>query len=295
MPNVNYIGRFAPSPTGPLHLGSLIGALASFLDARANHGQWLLRMEDLDPPREIPGAAQQILDCLIAHGLNWDGDVLWQSTRHNAYQACLQALQAEQKVFYCSCIRADIRAMGGIYSGHCRQQLNPPDSDFSIRLRVDDTPIQFCDSIQGNYRQQLQRDVGDFIIVRKDKLFAYQLAVVVDDAFQNITHIVRGSDLLDSTPRQIFLQQQLGLDTPHYAHFPVITNHEGQKFSKQTHAPALSPDNAINNLLIALQFLNQALPPEQHTIETLLSWAIEHWSLASIPQRMSIEQSNFAS
>ncbi len=289
---IAYKGRFAPSPTGLLHLGSLIGALASYLDAKANHGQWLLRMEDLDPPREMPGAAQAILQSLQNHGLNWDGEVLWQSQRHNAYQQAIEQLLKTNQAFYCSCSRRDLQTNKGIYTGHCRGQQCPPDNAFAIRLQVDETTISFDDVIQGRFTQQIQRDVGDIVLKRKDKLFAYQLAVVVDDAYQNISHCVRGSDLLDSTPRQIFLQQALGLSSLSYCHVPIITNQQGQKLSKQTFAKPLAATAAHDNLITALTFLNQPLPPAiyRQQVTDILSWAVTHWSLSSIPKTLAIAE-----
>jgi glutamyl-Q tRNA(Asp) synthetase len=269
-------------------MGSLIGALASYLDARSHQGQWLVRMEDLDPPREIAGAAQAILDCLQAHGLHWDNDVLWQSQRHQAYQQALNQLLTEDKAFYCSCSRSRLSTHSGIYNGHCRGCLTAPPQSHAIRAQVPDQLVSFDDAIQGRFEQQLEREVGDFVILRKDKLFAYQLAVVVDDAFQGITDIVRGSDLLDSTPRQIYLQQQLGLATPRYAHFPVIHNAEGQKLSKQTFACAIKPDEAAQNLLYALRFLQQSKPPHHRHTQDILEHAINHWQPQAIPACMAM-------
>ena len=288
----NYTGRFAPSPTGLLHIGSLIGAVASYLDARANNGKWLVRMEDLDPPREMPGAADAILQSLQDHGLHWDGEVLWQSQRLQAYQHTIEQLLANKQAFYCTCSRSDLQGSNGIYPGHCRGTQSPPIGESAIRLQVDNCEISFDDGIQGRFSQQLQREVGDFVLKRKDGLFAYQLAVVVDDANQQINHVVRGSDLLDSTPRQIFLQRQLGITTPHYTHIPVITNQQGQKLSKQTFAQAIDADNACHNLLAALDFLQQPLPPEEcrQTPGDILRWAQQHWSIAAIPNTLAINE-----
>ncbi len=286
----SYRGRFAPSPTGLLHIGSLIGALASYLDAKANNGQWLVRMEDLDPPRETVGAAEQILKDLAAHGLQWDEEVLYQSQRHKAYQRAIDQLITEDKAFLCSCSRTQLQSSQNIHLGRCQYIASEPEVDFAIRLQVDKQPLAFTDAIQGQYQQNLQQQVGDFVLRRKDQFFAYQLAVVIDDAFQHITHVVRGSDLLDSTPRQIYLQQQLGLTTPHYCHFPVITNLQHQKLSKQTFAPALSNQQALTNLQQALSFLQQpaASTAAAKSINSLLDWAIEHWSIANIPKQLAI-------
>ncbi len=283
-----YIGRFAPSPTGDLHMGSLIGALASFLDARAHQGKWLLRIEDLDPPREIVDSANSIINSLAAHGLHWDGDILWQSQRHHAYQQTLDELLAHNQAYRCDCSRSQLTGTGGVYPGHCRHRPSPPHRDYAIRLHTDDRVIRFDDLIQQRCQQSLADSVGDFVIFRKDQLFAYQLAVVIDDADQGVTHVIRGCDLLDSTPRQIFLQQQLGLSTPVYGHFPVISNDKGQKLSKQTHAPALDNHQAGDNLLYALRFLQQPPPPDTHSVTAILDWAIAHWSIHRIPRQHSI-------
>ncbi|HEY3698254.1 MAG TPA: tRNA glutamyl-Q(34) synthetase GluQRS [Spongiibacteraceae bacterium] len=283
----HYVGRFAPSPTGPLHFGSLLAALASFLDARANNGQWLVRIEDIDPPRETPGAATAILRCLQAHALMWDGDVLYQSTRTEIYrQACAQLLE-QRRAFYCTCSRLDLANNNGVYSGRCRHCLERPRQLCTIRLCTDALDIHFDDAIQASFTVNMARDIGDFVIYRKENLPAYQLAVAIDDAAQNITHIVRGFDLLDSTPRQIFLQHCLHLPTPHYAHIPVIANSQRQKLSKQTFARALNNANAVDNLLAALEFLRQPLPPKPHTksATNVLDWAIAHWDMALIPRR----------
>lgn len=287
-----YIGRFAPSPTGPLHLGSLIGALASFLDARASGGQWLVRIEDLDPPREIDGAADAMLLSLEQHGLYWDGEPMRQSQRHAAYRAALTQLLEQGAAFYCTCSRTDLLPYGGIYPGICRGRHSQPAEEFAIRLQVQEADIGFNDAIQGYFSQSLQREVGDVVLRRKDGLFAYQLAVVVDDAEQGVTHVVRGSDLLDSTPRQLWLQQQLRLPAPHYAHFPVIANTEGQKLSKQTHAPALNSRHAARNLLAALAFLNQSLPHDAESVESIVGQAIASWDMSSVPRCLQITQAD---
>lgn len=275
-----YIGRFAPSPTGPLHIGSLTAALASYLDAKAHQGQWLLRMEDLDPPRELTGASQAILDTLVAHGLHWDGQLLWQSQRLKTYQQVVEQLLSSHKAFYCYCSRSDLLTSNGIHNGHCSGHQELPNQAFTIRLKMTDKAVDFEDGIYGHFSQHLQREIGDVVLKRKDGLFAYQLAVVVDDAYQNISHCVRGSDLLDSTPRQIFLQQALGLTTPHYFHIPVITNSRGQKLSKQTFAKPLKASSACDNLLTVLAFLNQRQPPVNchQQVEGILDWAVSHWS-----------------
>jgi glutamyl-Q tRNA(Asp) synthetase len=285
-----YVGRFAPSPTGPLHFGSLLGALASFLDARAHQGRWLLRIEDIDPPREVDGAIPAILDCLIAHGLHWDGEVLYQSTRIAIYREISQQLLATEHAFFCTCSRTDLADQGGIYSGRCRRCKTQPTVPHAIRLQVDNSAICFDDAIQGNIEQGLPAEVGDFVIFRKENLPAYQLAVVVDDAAQGVSHIVRGSDLLDSTPRQIFLQRCLQLSKFQYAHIPVIANAFGQKLSKQTFANPLDNQRAAENLCDALQFLGQVSPPPAIAGEpaAILNWATAHWDIQRIPKQRQL-------
>ena len=289
-----YVGRFAPSPTGPLHLGSLICALATYLDARANGGSWLVRMEDLDPPREIPGAADSILNSLKAHGLHWDQQVLWQSQRHEAYAAVAAQLLASGMAFYCACSRAQLAQHNNIYQGHCRNRKLPADTPAALRVRVEgDTAISVSDHLQAPLQEDVACAVGDFIIRRRDRLYAYQLAVVVDDAYQGINQVLRGSDLYDSTPRQIYLQQLLALPTPTYTHIPVITNGKGQKLSKQTHAPALDDNQAIDNLRLALRFLGQSPPaPQVQRLDLLLQHAVEHWQIRAVPARMGIPESS---
>lgn len=280
-----YVGRFAPSPTGPLHFGSLISALASFLDARAQQGLWLVRIEDIDPPREQAGASTDILNCLEAHGLLWDGPVLYQSQRHDLYREAAQNLVAQHRAFYCTCSRAQLMGQS-VYPGLCRAHFVAPVKPHAIRVRVPAEVITFDDAVQGSYSEVLERAVGDFVIFRKEQLPAYQLAVVIDDAAQNVTHVVRGCDLLHNTARQIFLQQCLQLATPQYAHIPVIANPRGQKLSKQTYAPALTAATALENLCAALDFLGQSVPDYRayRDPESLLGAAIEHWSLARIPR-----------
>ena len=288
-----YRGRFAPSPTGPLHLGSLIAALASYLDARSRGGTWLVRMDDLDPPREEPGAAQRILLSLQRHGLHWDEDVLWQSERAPAYTAALHELAGGGHLFYCDCTRATL-GPGGACRGHCKPRQTAVTTPCATRVTVpDDCQIRVTDQLQGQQHISLGEQFPDFVVKRKDALVAYQLAVVVDDAEQAITHVVRGSDLLDSTPRQIFLQHILDYHSPHYCHLPVITNSQGQKLSKQNHAPALDDDLAPANLRSALRFLRQSEPPMQlTTAEQILAFAIGQWSLQRIPATLAIPESS---
>ncbi len=293
-----YRGRFAPSPTGPLHFGSLVAAVGSYLDARTRGGEWLVRMEDVDTPRNVPGAADDILRTLDAFGFEWDGEVLYQSARFAAYAETLDALKAAGQVYGCACSRKEIADSatrpaidGGLaYPGTCRNGLAAGRSARAWRLRVDATEIAFADRLQGRIAQVLERDVGDFVLLRADGLFAYQLAVVVDDAFQGVTDVVRGADLLASTPRQIWLQRCLGVPTPGYAHLPVAANAAGEKLSKQTRAEALNVVDAARELLAALRFLGQPAPVElvRANVAEVWSWAMAHWDFAAIPRQAAI-------
>jgi glutamyl-Q tRNA(Asp) synthetase len=286
-----YRGRFAPSPTGPLHFGSLVAALGSFLDARHHHGSWLVRMEDLDPPREMPGAADRILRTLETFGLEWDGPVEYQSRRSDLYTAALARLERTGHLYGCACTRKEIAdgqtgsKDNPVYPGTCRHGLPPGRTARTMRVRVTERMIPFRDILQGAICQQLDREVGDFVLRRADGLFAYQLAVVVDDAEQQISHVVRGSDLLDSTPRQIHLQQLLGYPEPAYLHLPVAVNAQLEKLGKQTLAPAIPHDRKAATLLQALRFLDQPLPPSAHTCDLpeLLAWATAHWDRNALP------------
>lgn len=288
-----YIGRFAPSPTGPLHIGSLIGALASFLDARAVNGRWLVRMENIDPPREIAGADKRILDTLLHHGLRWDGDVLEQCTRHEAYEEALSSLLAAGHAFKCSCSRRQLRDNHGLHQGNCVAPVDP--ADYAIRLRVPECELTVSDLLQSPLSQNLRTEVGDFTLKRRDGHYAYQLAVVVDDAFQRISHIVRGSDLWVSTPRQVYLQTLLELPAISYLHFPVILGDDGHKLSKQTFAAAVDDSRACENLLLALRFLHQPAPPPQQStsVDKVLNWGIAHWDRSRLPAVMGLAQSVF--
>ncbi|MBQ0720200.1 MAG: tRNA glutamyl-Q(34) synthetase GluQRS [Gammaproteobacteria bacterium] len=295
----SYIGRFAPSPTGPLHKGSLLAALASFLDARANHGQWLVRIEDLDPPREVPGAADLILRQLDEHGLHWDGSVLYQSTRLPAYREALQRLAHAGLLYACYCNRARLRTLGGCYDGACRlYTINSssvvPDKPHAIRIQLPEpSSITVDDLIQGQLEFNLSA-AGDFILWRRDHLPAYQLACSLDDGYQNISHVIRGSDLLDSSPRQMHLLRCLNLETPRYGHIPVLSNRQGQKLSKQNHAPELNASEALSNLLDCLRLLGFSTPSELDRASTqqVLGWAIEHWQLANIPSLTRVTESD---
>jgi glutamyl-Q tRNA(Asp) synthetase len=288
-----YIGRFAPSPTGPLHFGSLIAAVASYCDAKAKHGKWLVRMEDLDKPREVRGAADTILQQLEAFGFTWDEQVIYQSQRAAYYEAALQSLKQNKLVYPCTCSRKEIvdsaastGVEGIIYPKTCLN--HPPKTNKNAAFRVITTEKNgsFTDAIQGNITQNIAKDIGDFILKRADGLFAYQLAVVVDDASQHITDIVRGADLLASTPRQIYLQQLLNLAVPHYAHVPVAVNTTGEKLSKQTLAKPIDAQLAAPLLTNALTFLGQQPPADlaKQAITDIWHWAINHWQIAKVPQ-----------
>lgn len=294
------IGRFAPSPTGPLHFGSLLAALASYLEAKTQGGLWLVRMEDLDKPREVAGAANHILNTLEKFGLEWDGEVVYQSQRSALYQEALNQIKAKSLIYQCSCSRKEIAdsynqkpAQHGIdvliYPGTCRDK-SSTFKPYAERIKVKDQNISFNDAIQGKINQNLATQIGDFVLKRADGLFAYQLAVVVDDHLQGVTHIVRGADLLDSTPRQIYLQQVLGYSTPKYAHIPVASNQAGEKLSKQTLATPIDANNAPNLLINALDFLGQTPPRDlsNYKAQEILAWAMQHWALDKIPKQRSI-------
>lgn len=292
-----YIGRFAPSPTGPLHFGSLVAALASYLDARKSGGHWRVRMEDVDETRCQPKWADHILHQLESLGLYWDGEVWVQSQRKAVYEASLAALAARRLAYACTCSRREVadHAVAGIdgpvYPGTCRNGPGHPGAPVAWRLLTDDQPIRFTDAIQGAQQQVLARDVGDFVIKRRDGLFAYQLAVVVDDAEQGITHVVRGADLLDSTPRQLYLMHCLGIPVPRHAHVPVALNEAGQKLSKQTLAPGLDINaGALDRVALlnaALSFLGQPTVEADNPAE-LLAVSTQAWDLARLPRVLSL-------
>lgn len=288
-----YTGRFAPSPTGLLHIGSLLTAAASYADARSNGGKWLVRMEDLDPPREMPGAASHILHTLEAFGFEWDGEVAYQNRRYALYEETLCRLKTAGLVYPCHCSRKDWQAGarrgadGFVYNGRCRhpgQRPAPQGKQPAWRIRVPDRVIGFSDGIVGGYAQNLAGDIGDFVLLRADGYWAYQLAVVADDAEQSVTHIVRGQDLLVSTPRQIYLQQCLGVPTPQYAHLPLLTNAQGQKWSKQTLAPALDLNRREQLLRQVFRYLKLPEAPETDRPAELLDWAVAHWDMGKVPK-----------
>jgi glutamyl-Q tRNA(Asp) synthetase len=283
-PSPGYVGRFAPSPTGPLHAGSLLAALGSWLHARKHSGCWRVRVEDLDPPREPPGAAEAQLASLARLGLHPDGPVLWQSRRHAAYAEALAQLLAEGHAFRCGCSRADLAATGGIHR-RCVAPLPADASAGSVRLRVDDRVIGFHDAVHGRIVQHLGRTVGDVVLRRADGFWAYQLACVVDDAFQGVTDVVRGADLLDSTPRQIALQQALGLPTPRYLHLPLRRDAAGRKLSKSEGAAAIDGQPPLELLRAAWVALGQDPGhwPGGASPEAALAAAVPAFDPARIP------------
>jgi len=297
-----YRGRFAPSPTGPLHFGSLVAALGSWLEARTHEGEWLLRIEDLDRPREQPGAVAAILKTLEACGLEWDGEPVFQSRRTARYALALKRLESLGSVFPCACSRreiADSTLQAGdeaVYPGTCRKGMPTGRSARSLRACVTDSVIAFDDRVQGRISQSLARDVGDFVIKRAGGFFAYQLAVVVDDGEQGITHVVRGADLLDSTPRQIYLQQLLDYPAPQYAHLPVAVTPTGEKLSKQTLATPIDLERIPVTLMSALAFLGQQVPKALGfaTSSEILAWARAHWQLAKVQKSRTGEIPNSA-
>ncbi|MCX7097187.1 MAG: tRNA glutamyl-Q(34) synthetase GluQRS [Methylococcales bacterium] len=275
-----YIGRFAPSPTGPLHFGSLYTALASYLQARSNQGLWRLRIDDLDIPRNKHGAADSILKTLDAFGLHWDDAVVYQSQTRDIYQDILDQLAKDQLIYPCTCSRKDVAA---VYSGVCRDKQTQPEAPYSWRIKTDQRKVSFTDDLQGLVCQNLAGQ-GDFILKRRDQIIAYQFAVVVDDDLQQVNHIVRGYDLLEATPRQIYLQQVLGLATPSYMHVPLIIDGHGYKLSKQTLATAVDAKHAQAIIFELLTLLRQNPPKalQQVTLTEQLSWAVANWNPAGL-------------
>ncbi|MDI9802092.1 tRNA glutamyl-Q(34) synthetase GluQRS [Citrobacter koseri] len=289
MTNAHYIGRFAPSPSGELHFGSLIAALGSYLRARSQHGIWRVRIEDIDPPREVPGAAETILRQLEHYGLHWDGDILWQSQRHDAYRDALAWLRQQNLSYYCTCPRARIQRIGGVYDGHCRILQHGPENA-AVRIKQFSPVMQFHDVLRGDIQADPQLAREDFIIHRRDGLFAYNLAVVVDDHFQGVTEIVRGADLIEPTVRQISLYQQFCWRAPDYIHLPLALNEQGAKLSKQNHAPALPEGDPRPVLIAALRFLGQNATAQWQDMPTdeLLQYAVDNWTLTTVPESASV-------
>ncbi len=286
-----YRGRFAPSPSGSLHFGSLIAATASYLDAKANQGKWLLRIEDLDQPRVQAGAIRSIIRLLEAYGFEWDEEILYQSQRFSAYESAINELSLSKHIYPCCCTRKQIKQTatmgpyGLIYAGTCRRGMPiSAGSQQSTRLITHNDAISFEDRLQGEYVQHLSSEIGDFVLKRSDGIYAYQLAVVVDDDYQKISDIVRGNDLLDNTARQIYLQQLLGYKQPRYLHFPIALDENGNKLSKTNHAPEAEIKDGLKNIHKSLQFLGQ-MPPKMTDfahITDLWNWAIDHWDYNKI-------------
>ncbi|MGF1680725.1 tRNA glutamyl-Q(34) synthetase GluQRS [Photobacterium minamisatsumaniensis] len=287
--NKHYIGRFAPSPSGPLHFGSLIAALGSYLQAKSQQGCWLVRMEDLDPPREVAGAADDILQTLDAYGLHWDGAVMYQSQRHATYQAQIEQWLAHGQAYYCQCSRKQIKEAGGFYPGTCRD-LQRPATDSAIRLKVDLPVTHFDDRRHGRIEIPHALAEEDFIIRRRDGLYAYNLAVVLDDIEQGITEVVRGADLIEPTGRQIGLYQLLGQQAVSYLHLPLAVTENGNKLSKQNHAPAIDIANPKPALIQAMHFLGLSPPDDlfASNIEDILRWGIENWQIECLPESTAI-------
>ncbi len=278
-----YIGRFAPSPSGPLHFGSLVAAVASFLDAKSCAGQWLVRIEDLDPPRAVAGSDHVILSQLAAHGLRPDQPVVYQSQRLPQYAAAVKKLKQQGLVYHCRCARRDYQTH---YPGTCRtQNLKPEPGGTALRFRVGSSPHTLVDRVHGALTWHYGESMSDFVVQRKDGLHAYQLAVVIDDIDQRISHVVRGADLLHAAPLQEALFTALEATPPKQLHIPVVLGNDGRKLSKQARAKPLDTENPVNNLRRALAFLNQRQPP-QHTLENFLKYACDHWQPERIPALM---------
>ena len=280
-----YKGRFAPSPTGAVHFGTLLAAVGSYLQAKKNHGEWIIRMEDVDLTRKVEGADIDILHTLEAFGFEWQGEVLYQSKQNEHYENALQQLIEQSLVFPCLCTRKKLaQSSSDIYPGSCRQRPLPEENEHALRLIAHDIDITFYDAIMGRQSQNMAQQCGDFIIKRRDGLFAYQLAVVVDDAMQGITEIVRGADLLDSTPRQIYLQQLLGYHTPTYCHLPLAVDADGNKISKSEGAAKIDVKNREKQLCEVLKFLNQKPPSDLSdcSINDIWQWAIDNWAIDQV-------------
>lgn len=291
----HYVGRFAPSPSGPLHFGSLVAALGSYFQAKSQHGQWLVRIEDIDPPREMPGAASLILSTLESYGLHWDQSVVYQSQRHDLYQQQIEAWLQSQRAYYCQCTRKQIKQSGGFYLGTCRHRHLTTPHDCAIRLKVDDPIHAFYDQKHGKIAIPTQLAAEDFIIKRRDGLFAYNLAVVLDDIEQGITEVVRGADLIEPTGRQINLYRYLQHPEVSYIHLPLAVDEHGNKLSKQNHAPAVNNHNPKPTIMQVMQFLGFDLPVDfqSASIEQMLNWGVQNWSLTQLPEALNQPLTSF--
>ncbi|MEZ8743718.1 tRNA glutamyl-Q(34) synthetase GluQRS [Vibrio sp. 10N.261.49.A5] len=291
---MNYIGRFAPSPSGPLHFGSLVAALGSYFQAKSNQGQWLVRMEDLDPPREMAGAADLILKTLEAYHLYWDGEVVYQSQRHDLYQAQIDQWVTDNQAYYCQCTRKQIKSLGGFYSGHCRDKGLVDSGEQAVRLCMD-FPIESFDDVRhGTIQIPKALAEEDFIIKRRDGLFAYNLAVVLDDIEQGVTEVVRGADLIEPTGRQISLYKTLKQKNVSYLHLPLATDGLGNKLSKQNHATAIDLDNPKPTLINAMRFLGFDIPNAlfEASMDEVLLWGCQQWNVNQLPDSLQKEHSN---
>ncbi|MEZ9644778.1 tRNA glutamyl-Q(34) synthetase GluQRS [Vibrio sp. 10N.222.51.C8] len=291
---MNYIGRFAPSPSGPLHFGSLVAALGSYFQAKSNQGKWLVRMEDLDPPREMAGAADLILKTLEAYHLFWDGEVVYQSQRHDLYQAQIDQWVADNQAYYCQCTRKQIKALGGFYNGHCRDVGLIDSGEQAVRLCMDFPVESFDDVRHGTIQIPKALAAEDFIIKRRDGLFAYNLAVVLDDIDQGVTEVVRGADLIEPTGRQISLYKTLKQKTVSYLHLPLATDGLGNKLSKQNHATAIDLDNPKPTLLNAMRFLGFDIPTALYeaSMDEILLWGCQQWNVSQLPDSLQKEHCN---
>jgi glutamyl-Q tRNA(Asp) synthetase len=287
---MSYVGRFAPSPSGPLHFGSLVAALGSYFQAKSQLGQWLVRIEDLDPPREMPGAASLILKALEAYGLEWDGEVVYQSQRHHLYQQQIDHWLASGQAYFCQCTRKQIKAAGDFYLGTCRGKGLTNRSECSVRLRMDHPVASFIDLKHGEMTipEALSRE--DFIIKRRDGLYAYNLAVVIDDIDQGVTEVVRGADLIEPTGRQISLYKTLNQAPVSYLHLPLAMDINGNKLSKQNHATAIDPNTPKPTLIKAMQFLGFNFPKEiaGGQIDEIIDWGTKNWHIEQLPQQIEI-------
>lgn len=286
-----YIGRFAPSPTGPVHFGTLIAAVGSYLQAKKNNGNWLIRMEDVDTTRKVAGSDKEILNTLEAFGFEWDDEIIYQSQQTAHYQSALEQLLSQSLLFPCVCSRKQLaETSSNIYPGTCRNRKLPEENEHALRLLARDVTIVFSDIVMGKQSQNIAQQCGDFVIKRRDALFAYQLAVVVDDALQGITEIVRGSDLLDSTPRQIYLQQLLAYPIPDYCHLPLAIDKQGNKIGKSENATRVDIKYRERLICEVLTFLGQN-PPFDLTgssIDDIWSWAVKHWDISQVPAKIHI-------
>ena len=277
------VGRFAPSPTGPLHMGSLITALASFLDIKQQQGNWSIRIDDLDHPRNDPEATDIILDSLQKHGLNWDMNIVYQSQNLQIYKKAMSRLHSS--LFRCICSRKSLANLP-IYPGTCRNK-KLSNSDASIRIKIPNEKLAFIDKIRGRIEIHLAEEIGDLILVRRDKIFSYNLATSVDDGSDTITDVLRGQDLLPLTNQQIFLMNELNLQPPEYAHIPVLCYPDGTKLSKRSGAKPLNNETPIDNITLAIKILGQKKPPTYiNTVSQLIKWAIDNWDIENLPQKL---------